>query len=335
MKQVCITDLSGIYIGHYQEPRRPTGCTVILCPAGSVGGVAVVGAAPGTRETDLLNPTSTVNEVHAVVLSGGSAFGLDSASGVMHWLHEHGYGLAVGSVRVPIVPAAVLFDLFVDEFAQTGGSGIYPDAHAGYAACNDAMQNPTSATRQGNIGAGTGATVGKLNGPQCAMRGGLGWAALNVNGVTVAAIIACNAVGDVVDPQTGAILAGARTAADSLTRLNAVSAELDGLSASELHAGSNTTIGVIMTDATLTKAQAQRLAQIGHDGLARTIRPVHTAMDGDTLFALATCKNAAPIDVMQLATAAAEVTAMAVINAITHAQSLRLGETWWPAASEA
>ncbi|MBP7991519.1 MAG: P1 family peptidase [Rhodocyclaceae bacterium] len=335
MKQACITDLLGISIGHYQDPRRPTGCTVVLCPTGAVGGVAVVGAAPGTRETDLLNPTSTVNEVHAIVLSGGSAFGLDSASGVMRWLHEHDFGLSVGPVRVPIVPAAVLFDLFVDDFVQPGGSGIYPDADAGYAACVDAMQNPTAALRQGNVGAGTGATVGKLNGPQCAMRGGLGWAALNVNGITVAAIIACNAVGDVVDPQTGAILAGARTAPDSLSRLNAVTAELDGLSASGLHAGSNTTIGVIITDATLSKAQAQRLAQVGHDGLARTIRPVHTAMDGDTLFTLATGKNPAPIDAMQLATAAAEVTAMAVINAVTHAQSLRLGSTWWPDAGEA
>ena len=333
MRQACIKDLSGIYIGHYQDPRRPTGCTVVLCPTGAVGGVAVVGAAPGTRETDLLNPTSTVNEVHAIVLSGGSAFGLDSATGVMRWLHEHGYGLDVGPVRVPIVPAAVLFDLLVDDFAQQGGSGIYPDANAGYAACSNAIENPDAALLQGNIGAGTGATVGKLNGPQCAMRGGLGWAALNVNGVTIAAIIACNAVGDVVDPQTGAILAGARTSPDSLNRLNAVSAELEGLSASGLHAGSNTTIGVIMTDATLTKAQAQRLAQIGHDGLARTIRPVHTAMDGDTLFALATGTNPAPVDVMQLATAATEVTAMAVINGISHAQSLRLGNTWWPDAS--
>lgn len=333
MRQACIKDLPGIYIGHYQDPRRPTGCTVVLCPTGAVGGVAVVGAAPGTRETDLLNPTSTVNEVHAIVLSGGSAFGLDSATGVMRWLHEHGYGLDVGPVRVPIVPAAVLFDLLVDDFAQQGGSGIYPDANAGYAACSNAIENPDAALLQGNIGAGTGATVGKLNGPQCAMRGGLGWAALNVNGVTIAALIACNAVGDVVDPQTGAILAGARTAPDSLSRLNAVSAELEGLSASGLHAGSNTTIGAIMTDATLTKAQAQRLAQIGHDGLARTIRPVHTAMDGDTLFALATGTNPAPVDVMQLATAATEVTAMAVINAISHAQSLRLGNTWWPDAS--
>ena len=331
MKQALITDLAGIRIGHFTDARRPTGCTVILCPDGVVGGVAVVGAAPGTRETDLLNPTSTVNEVHAVVLSGGSAFGLDSASGVMRWLHEHHYGLQVGPVRVPIVPGAVLFDLLVDDFSQPAGSGITPDAHAGYAACVDAIKNPASALAQGNIGAGAGATVGKLNGPECAMRGGLGWAALNVNGTTIAAIVACNAVGDVVDPHTGNILAGARTTPESLDCINAVEAELNGLSTNGLHAGSNTTIGVIITDATLTKAQAQRLAQVGHDGLARTIRPVHTAMDGDTLFALATGKNPAAIDVMQLATAAAEVTAMAVINGIRHASSLRMGNTWFPA----
>ena len=331
MKQALITDLAGIRIGHFTDARRPTGCTVILCPDGVVGGVAVVGAAPGTRETDLLNPTSTVNEVHAVVLSGGSAFGLDSASGVMRWLHEHHYGLQVGPVRVPIVPGAVLFDLLVDDFSEPAGSGITPDAHAGYAACVDAIKNPASALAQGNIGAGAGATVGKLNGPECAMRGGLGWAALNVNGTTIAAIIACNAVGDVVDPHTGNILAGARTTPESLDCINAVEAELDGLSTNGLHAGSNTTIGVIITDATLTKAQAQRLAQVGHDGLARTIRPVHTAMDGDTLFALATCKNPAAVDVMQLATAAGEVTAMAVINAIRHATSLRMGNTRFPA----
>ncbi|MFZ9615140.1 MAG: P1 family peptidase [Fluviibacter sp.] len=334
MKQALLTDLAGIRIGHFTDTRRPTGCTVVLCPEGAVGGVAVVGAAPGTRETDLLNPSSTVNEVHAVVLSGGSAFGLDSASGVMRWLHEHHYGLQVGPVRVPIVPGAVLFDLLVDDFAQPDGSGITPDAHAGYQACIDAMQNPASVLAQGNIGAGTGATVGKLNGPECAMRGGLGWAALNVNGITIAAIIACNAVGDVVDPHTGAILAGARKTPESLERINAVEAELDGLSTNGLHAGSNTTIGVIITDATLTKAQAQRLAQVGHDGLARTIRPVHTAMDGDTLFALATGKNPASVDVMQLATAAGEVTAMAIINAIKNATSLKLGKTWWPAANE-
>ncbi len=334
MQQASLADLAGIHIGHFSDPRRPTGCTVILCPEGATAGVAVVGAAPGTRETDLLNPSSTVQQVNAIVLSGGSAFGLDAASGVMHWLKEHDYGLSVGPVRVPIVPAAVLFDLWVDDFTQPNGSGIYPDANAGYQACVEAVQNPEGSLLQGNIGAGTGATVGKLNGPACAMRGGLGWAAVAVNGITIAAIVACNAVGDVIDPKTSQILAGARTTPDSLTCLNAVDAELNGLSSNGLKAGSNTTIGVIMTDARLDKAQAQRLAQVGHDGLARTIRPVHTAMDGDTLFALATGKNATPVDLMQMATAAGEVTAMAVTNAIRHAHSLRIGNNWFPAYTE-
>lgn len=334
MKLASLSDLSGIHIGHFTDTRRPTGCTVVLCPEGATGGVAVVGAAPGTRETDLLAPANTVQEVHAVVLSGGSAFGLDAASGVMRWLHEHGYGLSVGPVRVPIVPAAVLFDLWVDDFNQPGsthGSGVYPDAAAGHQACVNAMTHPALGLEQGNIGAGSGATVGKLNGQTCAMRGGLGWAAVNVNGITVSAIIACNAIGDVVNPDTGEILAGARRSSDSLICLNAVDAELNGLSSNGLQAGSNTTIGVIMTDARLDKAQAQRLAQVGHDGLARTIRPVHTPMDGDTLFALATGKNPATVDPMQLATAASEVTAMAVNNAIRHASSLRYGGVWYPA----
>jgi len=338
MTPASISHLTGIRIGHFSDSRRPTGCTVVLCPEGATGGVAVVGAAPGTRETDLLAPANTVQEVHAIVLSGGSAFGLDAASGVMRWLAEHGYGLAVGRVRVPIVPAAVLFDLWVDDFStpdKAHGSGIYPDAAAGYQACVNAMADPAMGLMQGNIGAGTGATVGKLNGPDCAMRGGLGWAALRVNGITIAAIIACNAIGDIINPNTGDILAGARRSADSLKHLNSIDAELKGLSSSRLHAGSNTTIGVIMTDARLDKAQAQRLAQVGHDGLARTIRPVHTPMDGDTLFALATGKKSLAVDLMQLATAAGEVTAMAVNNAIRHAQSLSYGGVWYPAASAA
>lgn len=334
MKPACLSDLSGIHIGHFTDTRRPTGCTVVLCPEGATGGVAVVGAAPGTRETDLLAPANTVQAVHAVVLSGGSAFGLDAAGGVMQWLHEHGHGLSVGPVRVPIVPAAVVFDLWVDDFSQPDcahGSGIYPDAAAGYQACVNAMTDPARGLEQGNIGAGTGATVGKLNGPTCAMRGGIGWAALNVSGITISAIVTCNAIGDIINPNTGEILAGARLNADSLSCINAIDAELNGLSSSGLHAGSNTTIGVIMTDANLDKAQAQRLAQVGHDGLARTIRPVHTPMDGDTLFTLATGNNPTAVDLMQLATAAGEVTAMAVTNAIRHAKSLSYGGVWYPA----
>lgn len=326
-----IAERLGIRIGHFTDTRRPTGCTVCLYPTGATCGVAVVGAAPGTRETDLLNPASSVSEVHAVLLSGGSAFGLDAASGVMRWLVEHGYGLSIGPVRVPIVPAAVLFDLWVDDFERhPAGSGIHPDLKAGYEACCNAHEAPGRLST-GNVGAGTGATVGKLNGNDCAMRGGIGMAMIQANGFTVAAVVACNAVGDIIDPSTGSILAGARTSADALGFVNSVTAELTGTLHSDLHLGANTTIGVIMTDARLTKAEAQNLAKIGHDGLARTIRPVHTSMDGDTLFAMATGTNSGAVDMMALMTAAAEVTAAAVLNAITSATALRYGNTWWPA----
>lgn len=328
-----IAERLGIRIGHFEDARRPTGCTVCLYPEGAVAGVAVVGAAPGTRETDLLNPASTVSQVHALLLSGGSAFGLDAASGVMRWLSEHGHGLAVGSVRVPIVPAAVLFDLWVDDFDRhPNGSGIYPDASAGYRACERAMDTGLDSA-SGNVGAGCGATVGKLNGNECGMRGGLGMALIEVDGFAMAAVVACNAVGDIVDPRTGQLLAGARKQPDSRELLDSVAAQLRGGHATDLRlGGANTTIGVLMTDAKLNKAEAQALARVAHDGLARTIRPVHTSMDGDTLFTLATGQNPAPFDMMVLMTAAAEATACAITAAITHATDLRLGKLWWPAA---
>jgi len=324
----------GVHIGHYDDSRRPTGCTVCLYPEGATAGVSVVGAAPGTRETDLLHPSSTVNEIHGILLSGGSAYGLDAAGGMMRWLKAHEHGLNVGPVRVPIVPGAVLFDLWVDDFStHPHGSGIYPDAEAGFRACINAM-DPSLVCQNGNIGAGCGATVGKLNGNACAMRGGLGMAMIEVDGFAVAAIVACNAVGDVVDPDTGHIIAGARLNPTSREFLNAVSAELHGGLFSDLHLGTNTTIGVIMTDARLSKAEAQSLARIGHDGLARTIRPVHTSMDGDTLFTMATGKNQESVDMMRLMTATAEVTAHAVLAAVTNAHGLRIGDLWWPAAAD-
>ena len=321
----------GIRIGHYEDSRRPTGCTVCLYPEGATGGVSVVGAAPGTRETDLLNPASTVEQVHGVLLSGGSAFGLDAATGVMHWLQEQNYGLNVGPVKVPIVPGAVLFDLWVDDFDRyPHGSGITPDAHAGYQACLNAM-NPDLISGSGNVGAGAGATVGKLNGNECAMRGGLGMAMVEVDGFAMAAVVACNAIGDVINPATGQILAGARLSPDSHEFLNSVDAEMRGHHAADLKPGANTTIGVIMTDARLSKADAQNLARIGHDGLARTIRPVHTRMDGDTLFTLATGQNERSVDLMNLMTAATEVTAQAILAAICNAQPLCIGRFNYPA----
>ena len=328
-----LTSLQGILVGHYTDDRRPTGCTVVLCPQGAVAGVDVRGAAPGTRDTDALSPSNTVQEVHGVLLTGGSAYGLDAAGGVMRWLEERGHGFQVGPAIVPIVPAAVIFDLWVDDFSKTRpvstqNPRIRPDAQAGYLACQAANSEPV---QQGNVGAGAGATLGKLNGPDCAMKGGIGSASLCVHGVTVAALVVCNALGDVVDPQTGKLLAGARVSADSRDLLDIVKAQLNGHSISKPQAGSNTTIGVVATDAVLTKPQAHRLAQVAHDGLARSIRPVHTPMDGDTLFALGTGTSGKAADMMLLSTLAAEVTAMAVVNAVRAAKDLRFGQGWWPA----
>ena len=330
MTSLC--SVNGVQVGHFTHPERPTGCTVVLTPQGAVAGVDVRGAAPGTRETDLLAPTNSVTHIHGLLLAGGSAFGLDAASGVMQWLEERGHGVQVGPVRVPIVPAAVVFDLGVDDFTlHPQGSRIRPDAQAGYQACVNASAAPVA---QGNVGAGAGATVGKLNGPLCAMKGGVGSAALTVQGVTVAALVVCNALGDVVHPVSGELLAGARQAPDRRALLDVRHAQLSGQTLGPLPLGGNTTIGVVATDVPLHKAQCQRLAQVAQDGLARSIRPVHTPMDGDTLFALSTGTLAHSADMMLLSTLAAEVTAMAVVNAIEAASSLRLGNTWWPAKTD-
>lgn len=326
-----LTSLQGILVGHYTDDRRPTGCTVVLCPEGAVAGVDVRGAAPGTRDIEALSPSNTVQVVHGVLLTGGSAYGLDAAGGVMRWLEERGHGFQLGPAIVPVVPAAVIFDLWVDDFSgdtPTKSLRIRPDLEAGYLACQSASSEPVL---QGNVGAGAGATLGKLNGPDCAMKGGIGSASLCVNGVTVAALVVCNALGDVIDPQTGQLLAGARISADSRTLMDIRQAQLNGHGISKPQTGSNTTIGVVATDAVLNKPQAHRLAQVAHDGLARSIRPVHTPMDGDTLFALGTGTSGQAADMMLLSTLAAEVTAMAVVNAVRAAKDLRFGQAWWPA----
>jgi L-aminopeptidase/D-esterase-like protein len=317
-----ITEVAGVEVGHFTDPRRPTGCTVVLARAGAVAGVDVRGAAPGTRETDLLAPGNLVDQVHAVMLAGGSAFGLDAAGGAMRWLEARGIGVPTPVARIPIVPAAVLFDLMV------GDPGIRPDAAAGFAACEAAS---TQAPAEGNVGAGSGATVGKVFGADLAMRGGIGSAALTVDGVTVAALIACNALGDVVDPDTALVLAGARIQAHSLQLWDTRRALIAGHTPKALLAGTNTTIGVIATNARLTKVQAQKLAQMGHDGLARAINPVHTVSDGDTLFALGTGTASHSLGLMQLGALAAEVAARAVVNAMLAAHSLHLDGLWLPA----
>ena len=322
--QGAITDVRGIEVGHHTDTRRPTGCTVVLAREGAVAGVDVRGAAPGTRETDLLSPTNLVERVHAVMLSGGSAWGLDAASGAMRWLEKRGIGLAVGPGRVPIVPAAVLFDLYL------GDASIRPDAQSGEAACEAAGGRPPE---EGNVGAGTGAIVGKIFGLGQAMKGGIGTASVRVGNVTVGALIACNALGDVIDPDTGRVIAGAREPGTT-TLLDTRRALLAGMPPKRLVPAAHTTIGVIATDAVLTKSQASRLATVGHDGLARAINPAHTMLDGDALFALATGTSGEPAEMMLLATMAAEAVAIATVRAVRMARSIDVDGLYLPCACD-
>ena len=307
-----ITRVAGIEVGHFTDTRRPTGCTVVMAREGAVAGVDVRGAAPGTRETDLLHPSNLVDKVHAIMLAGGSAWGLEAATGAVRWLEERGVGLDVAVGRLPIVPAAVLFDLLV------GDMRIRPDAAAGYAACAAASSADPA---EGNVGAGAGAVVGKVFGIQHAMKGGVGTASVTVDGVTVGALIACNALGDVIDPDTAQVMAGARTD-DGRALRDTRRALLRGQPPQPLLAGTNTTIGVVATDAILTKAQAHRLAISAHDGLARSINPVHTMSDGDTLFSLGTGRAGKSLGMMVLATMAAEATARATVRAVQAARSV-------------
>ena len=308
----AITDVEGIRVGHHTDSRRPTGCTVVLCEAGAIGGVDVRGGAPGTRETDLLEPRNLVDRVHAVVLSGGSTFGLDTVGGVLRWLEERGHGLRVGPATIPIVPAAILFDLWI------GDHRIRPDAAAGYAACQAASHEPPA---QGSVGAGAGACVGKLFGISRAMRGGIGTASVRVGALTVGAIVAVNAVGDVVDPDDGRVIAGLRTA-DGSGIASSRDALLGGEHSRLVPPGASTTIGCVATNATLTKAQAQKMAQIAHDGLARTIDPAHTLLDGDTMFALATGRLVVPFDPVVLGTMVTSAVQIAVLRGVRHASGL-------------
>ena len=325
----AITDIPGIEVGHAQDEEALTGCTVILCRKGAVGGVDQRGGAPGTRETDLLNPINHVNRVHAVLLSGGSAFGLDAARGVMRYLENQKIGFDTGVARVPIVPAAVLYDLAL------GRADVRPDPEMGYCACLAASAETVA---EGNVGAGTGATVGKIFGMKQAMKSGLGTASMAIGGgVIVGAIVAVNAFGDVVDPHSGEIIAGARSTkvgplqlgapgyfADTLT----VMKTLAGRTIMKLAMSRNTVIGVVATNARFTKTEATKVAQMAHDGLARAIRPAHTMLDGDTIFALATGQKKA--DVSIVGAYAAEVFAQAILRAARAAK----GEGGLPSASD-
>jgi L-aminopeptidase/D-esterase-like protein len=310
----AITDVQGIEVGHWTDLEAATGCTVILCRQGAVGGVDVRGSAPGTRETDLLRPVNLVQQAHAILLTGGSAYGLDAASGVMRWLEEHGFGFNVGLAVVPIVPAAVLFDLDI------GRPEIRPSPEAGYAACQTATDGPVE---EGCVGAGTGARVGNLLGPLSRTKSGIGTASRRIAGdVTVGAIVAVNAFGDVVDPKTGQIIAGARSP-EGTGFLNTVDQMRGDLSQTMLAFSSNTTLAVVTTDAVLTKEETNKVAQMAHDGLAQAIRPVHTMVDGDTVFALATGhRTDSSANVNAIGTVAASTVAEAVVRAVRQATSL-------------
>ncbi len=306
-----LTAVPGITVGHDTLPGRPTGCTVVLAGAGVTAAVDVRGAAPATRETDLLDPVNLVQVAHAIVLSGGSAFGLDSASGVMRYLEEKRIGFEFGRSHVPIVPAAALFDLTV------GDGTIRPNAECGYRAASAASSAPVA---EGSVGAGAGATIGKARGAKSAMKAGIGSAAIELpNGLIVSAMVAVNAFGDVIDPSTGAVVAGVRaddgrTFVDARTLLRNGSIDFGG-------AGQNTTLGVVATNAKLSKTDAKRVAQMAHDGFARAIAPVHTPVDGDTIFVLATGGRQAAASVGQVGALAADVIASAIVRAARQATS--------------
>jgi L-aminopeptidase/D-esterase-like protein len=309
----AITDVPGLRVGHASNEEACTGCTVILCEAGAIGGVDQRGGAPGTRETDALHPVHLVQQVHAVMLSGGSAFGLDSASGAVRYLEERGVGFDVGVVRVPIVPAAILFDLGL------GSSHIRPDAEMGYQACLNATSGPVL---EGNIGAGTGATVGKILGIGQAMKSGIGTCSLHLGkGVIIGAIAAVNAFGDVLDPKSGEIIAGARSLVLEGKKMGRGDYFADTLAVMQtLHAKTglafgrraNTVIGVVATNARMNKEQINKVAAMAQDGLARTIHPAHTMLDGDTIFALSLGIKHADVNI--IGAYAAEVFAQAIIR---------------------
>ena len=311
MRELNFGEIDGIKVGHCEDLDAATGCTVIICEKGASGGVAIRGGAPGTRETDLLNPMEMVQFIHAVVLSGGSAFGLDASGGVMEYLEERGIGFDVGVTKVPIVCQAVLFDLII------GNHKIRPDKKMGYDACKNSEL--TCENLQGNVGAGTGATVGKILGPNNSMKGGLGTCAFQIGDLQVGAIVAVNALGDIINPQNGEIIAGA-ISDDKYAFLNTEQIMLQQYSEKINRFSGNTTIGLVATNAILSKAEANKVASMSHNGYGRTIKPAHTMYDGDTIFTMATNKVDADINVVGfLATRAIE---QAVINAIKKANTM-------------
>ena len=331
----ALTDVQGILVGHWSDPVHGTGCTVVLTPEGSCGGVDVRGSAPGTRETALLDPVNRVDRVHGVLLSGGSAYGIGAAHGVVKWLAERGYGWYTPAAPVPIVPAAILYDL------GFGGSTVYPAQEDAFAACQVATEEEGS---RGSVGAGVGCTVGKLLGADQCMRGGLGQASASLpGGVVVSALMAVNAIGDIINPIRAELVAGARdpVSGELVDSLSATAARFDSYlfrpQPTDLDAApsttvdsivgkrspfqENTTIGVIATNLSLSKAEATKLAQMAQTGVSRSTRPAHTLYDGDCLFALATGALDAQFELSLLGAVAAEVVSAAVVDGVLNATS--------------
>jgi L-aminopeptidase/D-esterase-like protein len=308
-----LTDISGLKVGHWTNLEAATGCTVVLCPQGATAGVDVRGTAPGTRETDLLDPVCMIEQVHAILIGGGSAFGLAAADGVMQWLEEHRFGFDVGVAKVPIVPAAILFDLAL------GKADVRPDAAAGFAACEAATDKPTPL---GNVGAGTGATAGKTLGFGQATKTGLGAASKKVaGGIVVAAMVALNPFGHVIDPASQQIIAGPRKPmiGGFVDTVSFLQSRL-GQTATKFTQGTNTTLAVVATNVKLSKTAVTKMAQMAQDGLARTIRPAHTHFDGDTIFGLSLGGKEA--DLSLIGALAADVLAEAVVTAVSAAEPL-------------
>ena len=310
MKEIPVTDIEGIRIGHAQDLDALTGCTVLIAEKGVTAGVDVRGGAPGTRETDLLDPVNLVQQIHAVFLAGGSAFGLDAATGVMEFLEERNVGFDVGVTRVPIVCGAVLFDLAI------GNHKVRPDRKMGYQACLNAGN---SGCAEGDVGAGAGASVGKILGVEQCMKSGLGTCCFQAGGLKLGAVIAVNCLGDVIHPKTGTILAGVLSK-DRSAFLDTEKIMVEQFVSGGISFGGNTTIGMVVTNGKFTKSQTGKLASMSHNGLARTMRPSHTMLDGDTIFALATGEAEADINVAGML--AARAVEQAVLRAVLKAKSL-------------
>lgn len=310
MKEILVNEIEGIKVGNAQNLKGPTGCTVVICEEGAAAGVDVRGGSPGTRETDLLNPVNLVDKIHAVVLAGGSAFGLDAASGAMQYLEERNIGFDVSVTKVPIVCSAVLFDLMIGDYK------IRPDKAMGYEACKNSEFNEC---REGNEGAGAGATVGKILGPDNSMKGGLGCCAIQVGELQVGAVIAVNCLGDVIDPSTGEIIAGALNE-DKKTFANTEEIMISRYSEKKNLFSGNTTIGVVITNGKFTKPEMNKIASMAQNGYGRIMRPAHSIFDGDTIFTMSTGKVDADINVVGLL--AARVVEQAVVRAVKNAKGI-------------